>query len=949
MKIANFKEYIAVLREVYSQDAMGELGNYYRALMQSGAELRKKKALLQKQIYFLNAKIKKQAELIRIAKDKKTAGLEMAEFQKQKCEQISLLKQLQNGDHFNMLGDEAKASVCSGFLLQKYLARELLENNPLNFPTDTNGDLVVNPEKLRSSDIFQEAGHIRDFVTTYLAYHSDKVKTPGHFKTMLNGVKDWAALIAYADNFFENLNDSDYLAEGAIKASRQGAEVVHVFAEQNLQLVRLHNEKALDYESDKMNHCVGKGGYDKGVRSGTTHVYSLRDCSEEGEWLPHATIEYGEGRIKQVKGIANKAVTKEYLPFVRECVKKIMGTDNLDKLNQENKLADLKNWGYLTDVQQRLICIYEETGVIDLKSVAQDDWFLEFIKPEKIRTEAFVITKGMTDETLAFIQRFKDINKLSVSGEDHKDISAGRDFIKKYMGSLELKYIAQKLTPELCQRLGYYFDTGGHLHDMLNLCEEIELDYFGPKESCWKQTNRSKIKLKKLDLLGFVDEVTKTEIKQLKNIEFINNDGEMDGSWTEIRQLLKDILKVTRDEELSSRVTKQEKLGFVSAFTGKRGMIIITKDNKQPETIDLINPGKTASVGDLSLTIKQLEEVDAAHLCCQRLEVQGNISADNINKIAEFARYQDIHFNGANFEKIENLDLSGMTHWGKPLTFDGLMLMSVYSFFLEGYTVSRHLPGKDIIFRNCRNLPPLENITFPAEIQNIMIEPVTGKDYRCQGLDFSKYQELEALQLNNLSLVDNTEVKLPESLTYLAFYNCNLSGLKKIDLSHLPHLKELRLAESNLENIDQFIFPKSMEKTAFGGAIFKPGVDLDLSACENMKHFNLSTWHKSPLAWGNIHFPARIESVFMDGTECPELRELDFSIYENLQSLSLEHSSFPKLKKLVLPKSCERRTNGIITDAEITVTECRKAPVSKEIINNAALLRLKGLRVVEAR
>lgn len=69
---------------------------------------------------------------------------------------IRALKVLQNGDHFNVLSDEAKTGVCSGFLLQKYLTRELLEHNPLNFAKDANGNLLVDTERLKHSAIFRK-------------------------------------------------------------------------------------------------------------------------------------------------------------------------------------------------------------------------------------------------------------------------------------------------------------------------------------------------------------------------------------------------------------------------------------------------------------------------------------------------------------------------------------------------------------------------------------------------------------------------------------------------------------------------------------------------------------------------------------------------------------------------------------------------------------------------
>ena len=268
MVIANFREYTAVLRDVYSRDAMGEIGAYYQALTNSGEELKQQKLKLLEQIGARKREIDRQAQLIRTTTDKKAAGLRLARIKKQKQDMIRALKVLQNGDHFNVLSDEAKTGVCSGFLLQKYLTRELLEHNPLNFAKDANGNLLVDTERLKHSAIFQEAVHLRDFVAAYMAKYPDKVKTPGHFKTLLNNVKDWRGVLEYADAFFARLNDDAHLTDDMIKASRQGVEVIRVFPGKNVQLVRLRTVEALDYETARMDHCVGKGSYDAAVLNG---------------------------------------------------------------------------------------------------------------------------------------------------------------------------------------------------------------------------------------------------------------------------------------------------------------------------------------------------------------------------------------------------------------------------------------------------------------------------------------------------------------------------------------------------------------------------------------------------------------------------------------------------------------------------------------------------------
>ena len=85
-----------------------------------------------------------------------------------KQDKVQALKTLQSSDHFNTLSNDTKACVCSGFLFQKYLTDEIIQNNPLHFATDTKGDLIVIPEQLRQSELFNQAIHIKDFVFAYI-------------------------------------------------------------------------------------------------------------------------------------------------------------------------------------------------------------------------------------------------------------------------------------------------------------------------------------------------------------------------------------------------------------------------------------------------------------------------------------------------------------------------------------------------------------------------------------------------------------------------------------------------------------------------------------------------------------------------------------------------------------------------------------------------------------
>ena len=78
----------------------------------------------------------------------------------------------------------------------------------------------------------------------------------------------------------------------------------------------LNTPAALDYESEYMGHCVGKGAYDKYVSDGTIKIYSIRDAYGE----PHATLEVRDKTVYQCKGKSDKAPVQRYIPSVQSFV-----------------------------------------------------------------------------------------------------------------------------------------------------------------------------------------------------------------------------------------------------------------------------------------------------------------------------------------------------------------------------------------------------------------------------------------------------------------------------------------------------------------------------------------------------------------------------------------------------------------------------------------------------
>ena len=454
MKIANFREYTSVLRELYTGEAFAETGNYYYTLMASGKKLNLTKADLQNKIKVLNQQLQLQAQKIRECTDKKRAGLEMNKLKQNKQTLVKELKALQSADHFNMLSEDAKICVCSGFLFQKYLTGEIIQNNPLHFPTNDNGDMIVNPEQLRHSELYEQALHIKDFVAAYIARYPEKVKTAGHFKTLLNDIDNWQDLLAFVNDNFDKLNDTTELLPDNVKNSRKDTEVVLTFPKQNLLLVKLKSAAALDYETAKMEHCVGKGGYDKQVANGQTEIYSLRSIEPDGEWLPHGTIEFYEGKIAQIKGFQNKKIEEPFVSAIRKSILHLCQNNNIDELFQQKRCSDLKNCGYIITADNILVDLYNHPQEdIHLTYFDSNSDLLKFLSPKQLIIDRYNFQEDISEESIASLKKFKSIKQISIKKPERiKDVLSVRNL---FYDSLQTQDLSTHIDEKSLNYLGF--------------------------------------------------------------------------------------------------------------------------------------------------------------------------------------------------------------------------------------------------------------------------------------------------------------------------------------------------------------------------------------------------------------------------------------------------------------------------------------------------------------
>ena len=109
-----------------------------------------------------------------------------------------------------------------------------------------------------------------------------------------------------------------------------------------MSVYKLTSSRALDFESDYIGHCVGAGGYDRGISDGSIEIYSIRD--ERGE--PHVTLEVRNNALHQCRGKQNKRPIAKYLPAVQAFIKsrkfKLVGdTKNTGLVEQDGEYYDI--------------------------------------------------------------------------------------------------------------------------------------------------------------------------------------------------------------------------------------------------------------------------------------------------------------------------------------------------------------------------------------------------------------------------------------------------------------------------------------------------------------------------------------------------------------------------------------------------------------------------------
>ena len=184
-----------------------------------------------------------------------------------------------------------------------------------------------------NDDLTNQLIHIRDWITR-------SNPNPATFNTIKN--------IDMAFNIAETWFNKQKVTN--TQDGVTGTKLIHTYSD-GYKILQLLTPLALDYESQHMGHCVGKGSYDKKVTSGKTIIYSLRDTKNE----PHATMEVTNNTLKQIKGKQNQPVVEKYRDYIRDLInlndfKEVNDIRNIGMVELDNKIYTLKQLYEMKDI-----------------------------------------------------------------------------------------------------------------------------------------------------------------------------------------------------------------------------------------------------------------------------------------------------------------------------------------------------------------------------------------------------------------------------------------------------------------------------------------------------------------------------------------------------------------------------------------------------------------------
>lgn len=907
-EVKNYEEFTEAVNGLFTKAAVCDVTTYKKEIVASKQRRKQKIAAISAEVNLIKQKIAEDKEKIRQAKaeeNKKEVGIRLNRLIEKKTTLIKTYQKEKNNISFQELSEEAKIYACTQSLFNKYLFAAFVQTVPNSFKINDDQSVTVDVDLFRNSTVYQQAEHIKDYVTSYLDHYPNRVQGSRYFVSLHKDATDLNELVAVADDYFDEINLKNAADGEKLLKSREGIEVVEIYPEYNAQAVRLTTAAALKYEGTEMNHCVAT--YTSRVEKGETEIYSIREYGDEyTELVPHATIEYQDGQVKQIKGYKDSIVDMGYINATRRFLMHLLDKKELKELiNDETILqAEKKNIGIVKDTNDVswdiLGEIPEDTdikiGKINLKAERITAFHFG-----KVKLEELEVRGSITAKTIRRLSEIDNVEKLNLTfNNKEKEKILDLSSLKFKEINLNFKKGADVEKIILSSNLEWITISG----DMLKLSAikteaEIEKLKINGK---FENLSSLPLKAKVIELtegsFNNIEELDYSSFSRLTDLRFDNcNFHKL--KKIKLPQTAEDVQITGGVSELSviEQKTPLRKLRIEGDISKLKYISDVT------EELELENKGKSVTKLNICMEV-------------EKLKLKGNFDFDIFNNFS--SKTKEIHFSYGTFSNVEYMD---------------------FSLFPK---------VTDVNFYNCV-FPDLKEIIISETLENFggshstypKLERIDASDTARK--KFGVLEEINLKEINYGALEDGTmiivpfpmlasctisfatmpnikEIILREDVEHISLLGLHFKTVNPIDFKRYKELKELNLqfcdfpeneiidlsANDKLEklhvkkeHLPNIIPPQNIRTLSLRKDNDKSNAPVDLTLYQQIENFaSEDIPHKEDI-------PASVKHMTLSLVEDEEydIEELDLSFLKSVNINTSSHTNLPYLKKIALPES----------------------------------------------
>lgn len=421
-QIINYPEFWAAAEELFPPSSLCEYNAFTSAAMVSKERRKEKLAAVSARLREMMAEIEKIKMQIRKAAEKdnkKECGIRLNKLISAKTALLKTYKEEKNKTAFSELSEEAKVCACTQSLLKKYLLAAFVNSSPEAYHPNNDGTVTLNVEFFRNSVLYQQSAHLKDYIASYIRQYPHRINGSRYFVGLHKKLPEFDDVLEMADEYFDELNQNNEKTAENLQKSRRGIEVIEVYPEYQAQAVRLLTKEALQYEGTEMEHCVAT--YSDKVKNGTTQIYSLRDNGDEyTEFTPHATIEFQNGKIRQIKGYKDSLVDMSYIKATRRLVKTLLhlNTDEEIVASPDIPLSEKNNIGFLKDTKGTLrdiLGVFPQDTEIVFNEIRVKANLIKCLDFSRIKFKKITVIGAIMPKTIHYLSKADDLEEVNLT------------------------------------------------------------------------------------------------------------------------------------------------------------------------------------------------------------------------------------------------------------------------------------------------------------------------------------------------------------------------------------------------------------------------------------------------------------------------------------------------------------------------------------------------------